>query len=238
MNDRTCRPPLRTPTDSRRHPTGQTVASAQPSTVPSPPILLHRTVGASWVRTPRALTVLERQALAWDARCARSREVAAAITQDLGDHPDVLAVGADGDRVRVRLRIGRMSQWDGWRNYFGITLSGEQARPHLLAGQGLRDGVRVSVLAEAPLAPTTGPPPSPVPSALRAFRLDGVLYDLELPQRDAHGDVWYYEGLRTADGMPMMTLDGRLERCSLANIVAYVGPLRPVADSALRTLRP
>ncbi|MFJ5778209.1 BN159_2729 family protein [Streptomyces sp. NPDC093094] len=66
----------------------------------------------------------------------------------------------------------------------------------------------------------------------RLFRLDGAVYDLTLPYRDAHGDVWYFQGEQNADGMPLMSLDGRPERCSLANVAAYAGPLTPVRRTA------
>ncbi|MCZ4603781.1 BN159_2729 family protein [Streptomyces sp. Lzd4kr] len=88
--------------------------------------------------------------------------------------------------------------------------------------------------------PAVTPPPIAIPLAAPApassapgpqthlFRLGGVTYDLALPQRDAQGDVWYFQGCRSHDGMPLMSLDGRLERCSLANLAVHLGPLAPV----------
>ncbi|MGW4752583.1 BN159_2729 family protein [Streptomyces chartreusis] len=74
--------------------------------------------------------------------------------------------------------------------------------------------------------------PAPASSApgpqTHLFRLGGVTYDLALPQRDAQGDVWYFQGCRRHDGMPLMSLDGRPERCSLANLAVHLGPLAPV----------
>ncbi|MEU8754313.1 BN159_2729 family protein [Streptomyces chartreusis] len=81
-------------------------------------------------------------------------------------------------------------------------------------------------------APAPAPAPAPafsVPGPLtHLFRLGGVTYDLALPQRDAQGDVWYFQGCRSHDGMPLMSLDGRPERCSLANLAVHLGPLTPV----------
>ncbi|MFJ9751082.1 BN159_2729 family protein [Streptomyces chartreusis] len=100
--------------------------------------------------------------------------------------------------------------------------------------------------ATSPVVPPTAatspvtPPPTAIPLAApdpassvpgpqtHLFRLGGVTYDLALPQRDAQGDVWYFQGCRSHDGMPLMSLDGRPERCSLANLAVHLGPLAPV----------
>ncbi|MFG2746627.1 BN159_2729 family protein [Streptomyces chartreusis] len=84
--------------------------------------------------------------------------------------------------------------------------------------------------------PLAAPAPAPAPALASSapgpqthlFRLGGVTYDLALPQRDAQGDVWYFQGCRSHDGMPLMSLDGRPERCSLANLAVHLGPLTPV----------
>ncbi|MGI5411637.1 BN159_2729 family protein [Streptomyces chartreusis] len=95
------------------------------------------------------------------------------------------------------------------------------------------------VALPAATSPVT-PPPTAIPLAAPApassapgpqthlFRLGGVTYDLALPQRDAQGDVWYFQGCRSHDGMPLMSLDGRPERCSLVNLAVHLGPLAPV----------
>ncbi|MFF8358192.1 BN159_2729 family protein [Streptomyces chartreusis] len=95
------------------------------------------------------------------------------------------------------------------------------------------------VALPAATSPVT-PPPTAIPLAAPApassvprpqthlFRLGGVTYDLGLPQRDAQGDVWYFQGCRSHDGMPLMSLDGRPERCSLVNLAVHLGPLAPV----------
>ncbi|GGX51966.1 BN159_2729 family protein [Streptomyces chartreusis] len=82
--------------------------------------------------------------------------------------------------------------------------------------------------------PTAIPLAAPAPASsapgpqTHLFRLGGVTYDLALPQRDAQGDVWYFQGCRSHDGMPLMSLDGRPERCSLVNLAVHLGPLAPV----------
>ncbi|MEU9658827.1 BN159_2729 family protein [Streptomyces chartreusis] len=94
-------------------------------------------------------------------------------------------------------------------------------------------GIPLAAPAPAP-APVPAPAPAPVPASsvpgpqTHLFRLGGVTYDLALPQRDAQGDVWYFQGCRSHDGMPLMSLDGRPERCSLANLAVHLGPLTPV----------
>ncbi|MFJ4370533.1 BN159_2729 family protein [Streptomyces chartreusis] len=95
------------------------------------------------------------------------------------------------------------------------------------------------VALPAATSPVTPPPiasplvaPAPASSVpgpqTHLFRLGGVTYDLALPQRDAQGDVWYFQGCRSHDGMPLMSLDGRPERCSLVNLAVHLGPLAPV----------
>ncbi|MFF0206025.1 BN159_2729 family protein [Streptomyces sp. NPDC005017] len=220
--------------------------------------VLHRTSDGGWSRTslPAAdgrpddvvPTDLERQAIAWDIDCRRARRVAQSVEREAGRHPGLLAVDADGDTVRVLLRVPDLAEWARWRAYFGITVVSELSRPHLLTGEGRRHGVRVSVLgritgasetatpvleAVGPVSDGTAPlPDGAVPGGeartKRLFRLGGITYDLVQPYRDAHGDIWYFQGAQTAEGMPLMSLDGRPERCSLANVAAYVGPLTPV----------
>ncbi|CAL9406769.1 BN159_2729 family protein [Streptomyces sp. enrichment culture] len=160
-----------------------------------------------------------------DAR-ARAREVARTVEREVGTHPDVRGVRADGDTVRVLLRLGIPSRrWDAWCAYFGVTVSGEQPGPRTPAGEGRRDGVRVTVLARGPDGTHEDGADG---TAERTYRYGGTAYDLTLPHRDAHGETWYFQGLRTPDGMPLLSVDGRPERCSLANVAEYAGPLTPV----------
>ncbi|WP_371668816.1 BN159_2729 family protein [Streptomyces sp. NBC_00289] len=188
-------------------------------------VVLYRTPDGGWSRTARPVTELERQALSWDTSCERARHVARAVERHLDSHPGPHDVRVEGDRLRVLLRVDGSAQWERWRSYFGIAVVGERTEPHTLTGEGERDGVGVTVVAlSAPAAPpkvTTG-------EEKRPFRIGETLYDLALPQRDAYGGVWYFQGRRSSDGMPLMSLDGRPERCSLANVVAYLGTLSPV----------
>ncbi|MFM9675822.1 BN159_2729 family protein [Streptomyces brasiliscabiei] len=193
--------------------------------------LLHRTSAGGWSREPQAkphpepeLTDLEKQALAWDQSCERARQVAVAIEQQLGQHPTFQSLRTEGDRILVALQITTQQQWVVWRAWFGITPEREQRLPYAVGGEGHRDGVRVSVVAyDVPQVQAHA-----AQTAKRPFILDGVVYDLALPQRDAHGDVWYFQGEQRDDGMPMLSIDGRPEKCSLANIVDHAGPLTAV----------
>ncbi|WP_282795148.1 BN159_2729 family protein [Streptomyces sp. CC224B] len=190
-------------------------------------VILRRTADGGWSREPQ-VTELERQARAWDETCARARQVAAAIEEHVGKHPEFQSVHTDGDRVLVALHITDQAQWAQWRQYFGITHDGERPLPYAVCGEGRRDGVRVSVVAYD--VPQVRARAGEV--AARPFRLGGIVYDLALPQRDARGGVWFFQGQRAEDGMPLLSLDGRPERCSLANVVAHIGPLTPVRTKA------
>jgi hypothetical protein len=192
-------------------------------------IVLHRTPADGWSEEPQPeLTDLERQALAWDASCERARLVAAAIQEHIGQHPALKEVRTDGDRVLVALHITDQAQWAEWRKYFGITHDQERPLPYAVCGEGHRDGVRVSVVAyDVPQVRARA-----TEVAARPFQLGGIVYDLALPQRDTSGDVWFFQGQRADDGMPLLSMDGRPERCSLANVITQVGPLTPVRSAA------
>nr|WP_274390300.1 BN159_2729 family protein [Streptomyces adustus] len=198
-------------------------------------VVLYRTPEGGWSRTGRPVTELEQQALTWDAACERAQRVAQDIERRLDDHPGPHAIRVEGDRVRVLLRVDGPAEWARWHTYFGITVVGERTEPHTLTGEGQYDGVRVTLVAlgaAAPQGATDG-------EEKRPFRIGETLYDLALPQRDAYGDIWYFQGRRSGDGMPLMSLDGRPERCSLANVAAYLGPLSPVrADGEVVTASP
>ncbi|MER5200247.1 BN159_2729 family protein [Streptomyces sp. NPDC002755] len=188
-------------------------------------VVLYRTPDGGWSRTARPVTELERQALTWDTSCERARHVARGIERHLDTHPGPHAVRVEGDRLRVSLRVDGPAQWARWRSYFGIAGVAERTDPHLLTGEGERDGVQVTVVA---LSASTSPPESTTEVDRHRFRIGETLYDLALPMRDVYGGVWYFEGRRSGDGMPLMALDGRPERCSLANVAVYLGPLSPV----------
>ncbi|MDT6987824.1 BN159_2729 family protein [Streptomyces lusitanus] len=176
------------------------------------------------------------EALAWDAARDRARSVARTVEREVGTHPDVRTVRADGDTVHVLLRLEPpFARWPGWCAYFGITAAAECTAPHILAGEGSRDGVRVTAAVQPlPAGPDdtreqTEEQDVADPEGLtRPFQLGGTAYDLTLPYRDAHGETWYFQGRRAYDGMPLMSLDGRPERCSLAHVAEYAGPLTPL----------
>ncbi|MFI1711397.1 BN159_2729 family protein [Streptomyces griseoruber] len=217
-------------------------------------VLLHRAPDGDWSRTPRRsdepgrraapaqpegpaapepepvrpVTELERQALAWDDSCARARQVARAVERQMHGHPGPHGIRVDGDRVRVLLRVDDPAQWARWRAYLGLTGADERSRPHTVTAQGERDGVPVTVVARGS---GTAPPSRAGGPERRPFRLDGTRFDLALPQRDTNGDLWYFQGCRTPDGMPLLSLDGRPERCTLAQVQAQLGPLSPVRPS-------
>ncbi|MBP5930148.1 hypothetical protein F3K39_18955 [Streptomyces sp. LBUM 1479] len=193
--------------------------------------LLHRTAAGGWSQDPQAkphpepeLTDLEQQAIAWDQACERARRVAVAIEQQLGQHPTFRSLRTEGDRILVALQITNQQQWIAWRAWFGITPGREQRLPYAVGGDGHRDGVRVSVVAyDVPQVHAHA-----MTTAQRPFELDGAVYDLALPLRDAHGDVWFFQGECREDGMPLLSVDGRPEKCSLSNIVEHSGPVLPV----------
>ncbi|MGW5408969.1 BN159_2729 family protein [Streptomyces spiralis] len=190
-------------------------------------IVLHRTAEGAWAREDQVLTDLEWQALAWDSSCERARQVAAVIERRIGERPEFQSIRTDGDRVLVALHITEQAQWAHWRRYFGIRHDKEQPLPYAVCGEGYWDGVRVSVVAyDLPQVRTRE-----AEASQRPFQLEGIVYDLARPQRDTGGDVWYFQGERASDGMPLLSIDGRSERCSLANIVEQAGPLTPVKDA-------
>ncbi|MFI7394063.1 BN159_2729 family protein [Streptomyces tendae] len=181
----------------------------------------------------RELTELEQQAIAWDRTCARARAVAATIREHATDHPVVKSVRPDRDCVLVALHVTDQAQWAEWRRYFGIEHVTEQPLPYAVCAEGYRDGVRVSVVAyDVPQIRARA-----AQVAARPYLLDGIVYDLALPQRDKDGDVWFFQGERREDGMPLLSMDGRPERCTLANLVTQVGPLTPVTTTSTPVTR-
>ncbi|MGW0869898.1 BN159_2729 family protein [Streptomyces sp. NPDC002740] len=193
-------------------------------------LVLHRASDGGWAREHQEQpeqTPLEAQARAWDATCERARQLAAAIQQRLGEHPAFQNVQADRDAVLVSLHITDQAHWAEWRKWFGITHDREVPQPYMVAGDGYRDGVRVSVLAyHLPQARALA-----LETARRPYEFEGIVYDLARPQRDADGDVWFFHGQQAADGIPLLVMDGRSERCKLSNIVQQKGPLTAVTDA-------
>lgn len=180
------------------------------------------------------LTELEQQATAWDESCARARHVADIIRREVGQHPAFQNLQMDGDRILVSLHIVDQSQWAAWRTYFAITHNKERPLPYVVGGDGHRGGIRVSVVAyDLPQARAHA-----LKIAKAPFELDGIVYDLALPQQDQQGNIWFYTGVRTADGMPQFSMDGRPERCTLANLARQVGGLTAVTDNPSQLVTP
>ncbi len=199
--------------------------------------VLQRTPAGGWAREHQEhdeRTELEQQALAWDQSCERARRAAATIERHIGQHPAFQNIQLDGDRILVALHVIDQAQWGQWRRYFGIAHDKETSLPYMVAGDGYRDGVRVAVVAyDLPQARAHARK-----IAKQPYELDGVVYDLALPQRDGDGDVWFYQGVRTADGMPLLSIDGRPERCTLANIVRLTGLMTAVTATPSRPMTP
>ncbi|WP_328831699.1 BN159_2729 family protein [Streptomyces sp. NBC_00252] len=194
-------------------------------------LVLRRTPSGGWARVAEQLTDLEHQAVAWDHACERAGLVAATVRRHIGAHPDVHDIRADGDCVRIELHVADLEQWRRWRAHFGIRHDAETPSRHAVAGESRHAGVRVSVLAftrqqpPSPPSPTAPAAPAAPDSDPRMYEYEGIVYDLTVPQRDVHGDVWRFHGSRTPDGMPLVSLDGRSERCTLLNVVNLLGPL-------------
>lgn len=200
-------------------------------------LVLHRTPAGGWARERQEhqeRTELEQQAFAWDQSCERARQVAASIKQHIGRHPEFRSMHTDGDRILVALDITAQSQWVHWQRYFGIWHDKETELPYMVGGNGYRDGVQVYVSAyNLPEARAHA-----LKVAKQPFELDGVVYDLAFPQQDARGNVWFFQGERTAERMPLLSIAGRPERCTLANIVQQAGPLTAVTDAPSPPVKP
>ncbi|MFZ3569465.1 BN159_2729 family protein [Streptomyces sp. BH034] len=188
--------------------------------------VLYRT--AAGVAKRRPLTDLEKQAAAWDASIQRAAALVVQIEGKFGSEPGFQRVRADGDQVTVGYSCTAIEQWHQLRIYFGITEDHVQATEYAFVGRGHREGVAVTVVAYD--VPQLGVDAGA--EALRPYRHDGVVYDLALPHLDITGETWFFHGEVTAEGMPLLAVDCRPERCSLASVVEFVGPLTPVRDAA------
>ncbi|MCG7204008.1 BN159_2729 family protein [Streptomyces arenae] len=211
-------------------------------------VVLHRTPDGGWAREheerpalPRRTdrpepthTELEAQAVAWDQSCKWAQHVAATIQRHVGSHPAFQNLQVDGDRILVSLHITDQSQWGQWRAYFGITHDKERPLPYVVSGDGYRDGVQVAVVAyDLPEARAHARRTAKAP-----YELDGLVYDLALPQQDQQGAIWYYQGVRDSDGMPLLSMDGRPEQCTLLNLARQVGGLTAVTDNPSQLVTP
>lgn len=218
--------------------------------------VLHRTADGGWERAPQGQpeypadaeqperpelpkrhaqeTDLEEQARAWDEACERARRAADTIRLHVGPHPAFQGVQVDGDRLLVSLHIVDQRQWGEWRTYFGISHDKERPLPYVVGGDGHRDGVRVSVVAyDLPEARAHA-----LRIAKAPYELEGLVYDLALPQQDVNGGTWFFEGARAEDGMPLLSQDGRPEQARLSDLTRQAGGLTPVTDNASQLVTP
>ncbi|MFD6425077.1 BN159_2729 family protein [Streptomyces sp. NPDC060198] len=182
--------------------------------------------------TPDAppVTDLEREASAWDRACERAQTLATATATKYGAEPEVTRVTVDRDTVVITLHIVERDRWTGWMAALGIAPEQVTVGEYVAYGRTSWDGVPVSVLAYD--MPELSDAPAAAPRATRPYRYAGVVYDLALGLRDITGDTWWHHGEETAEGMPLLSQDGRPERCTLAGIVELVGPLTPVRELA------
>ena len=170
---------------------------------------------------------LEEQARTWDRACQRARTLAGGMARQYAAEPDVNGVTADRDTVVVSLHITDAARWAAWMNAFGLTDA--QLLPvgdYAVCGRTSWDGTPLSVLAyDVPELQAAA-----MARAARPYLHDGVVYDLAIPHQDRDGDVWYHHGSVLPDGMPLLSIDGRPERCTLAGVIRQVGPLNPVRE--------
>ncbi|MGW7196605.1 BN159_2729 family protein [Streptomyces chryseus] len=189
-------------------------------------VLMRRQPEGEWVRASQT-TELEQQAAAWDASCRRAAELAERIRSECGQDSGLQEVRPDGDRLLVSVHVTTPDQWGQWRRYLGITSEESQPLEYAYVGAGHRDGVAVSVVAyDAPEVEART-----VAAATMPHRYGGVVYDFAFSYKDSQGDIWDYAGLR-GDGTPLLQQRGAdiAARCSLPNVVEYVGPLTAVRD--------
>ncbi|MFJ2183401.1 BN159_2729 family protein [Streptomyces anulatus] len=200
----------------------------------------ERTFGTVFRRTPQGWapvapatqpappepTELEQEASDWDAACQRAAQLVDVVRATYAAELDFVGVRADRDTVVISLQITELSRWAGWMSTLGIVEHQLTGLDYVVCGRTTIGDVPVSVLAydlpELQLVDQA--------RARRPYRHSGILYDLALPQEDAQRDIWYFQG-ENAEGMPLLSLDGRSERCTLAAIVDLVGPLHPVREA-------
>ncbi|MFC8435511.1 BN159_2729 family protein [Streptomyces sp. NPDC057253] len=179
---------------------------------------------ADGMRRRAVLPTLEDVAVHWDRACLRAGRAVSALNAAYGQHPSVVAVVADGDLVVVVLRVVDLRAWYVWRSALHVrpeevALCGESC-----VGTGVHDGVAVRLMGLCVPALLE----SQAASAAEPYRLWDQVYDLALPHLDNQGHEWRYHGTRAPDGIPLLSVTGRDERCRLTNVVGQMGPLVPV----------
>ncbi|MFG2144107.1 BN159_2729 family protein [Streptomyces sp. NPDC048696] len=214
-----------------RHPSvEQAMTQASPERAPDnePPEMIYMRRPKP---SPQNLTELEEQAIAWDATCGRARTLAAQIEALYGETHGLQGVRVDQDRLIVSVHVTDLHVWAEWVEYFSVTDYRSGALPHTYGGSGHRDGISVWLLGyDGPQLEQRA-----MEVAQRPHRHGAVVYDLALPHRDINGNVWVACG-KTAEGMPLLSQVGRPERCSLAHVIDFVGPLLAVRDAVLPAL--
>ncbi|CAM5389991.1 BN159_2729 family protein [Streptomyces californicus] len=175
---------------------------------------------------PPEPTELEQEASDWDAACERAAQLVHVVRATYAAEPDFVGVRADRDTVVISLQIAELSRWAGWMSTLGIVEHQLTGLDYVVCGRTTIGDVPVSVLAydlpEVQLIAQA--------KARRPYRHAGLIYDLAVGHKDITGDTWYFHGDYSAEGMPLLSKDGRPERCSLAGVVDMLGPILPVRE--------
>ncbi|MCC9737730.1 BN159_2729 family protein [Streptomyces sp. MNU89] len=167
----------------------------------------------------------------WEARCARAEKVFEDLVDHHGDRPEVLTIEQDHDRVVVCIRARTLADWERWLSEIGAGAA-EDTRPagYAQLAFGTRAGVPVRLVAHK----VPGLLHAAYQEAVRPYCLWGRVYDLARPLAENGGDgnQWLFLGIRDKSGMPLLSVRGRTELCTLENIVRHAGPLTPVDTGA------
>ncbi|MZE77607.1 hypothetical protein GTY57_11475, partial [Streptomyces sp. SID5475] len=123
------------------------------------------------------------------------------------------------------------ADWERWLSEIGAGAA-EDTRPagYAQLAFGTRAGVPVRLVAhEVPRLLHAA-----YQEAVRPYCLWGRVYDLARPLAENGGDGnhWLFLGIRDKSGMPLLSVRGRTEVCTLENIVRHSGPLTPVDADA------
>ncbi|MFR0357304.1 BN159_2729 family protein [Streptomyces sediminimaris] len=180
--------------------------------------------GIGGAQRHRAVPGLADVAVNWDRACDRADRAVTALTVAYGRHPCVLALVADGDLVVLVLRVVDVRAWYAWRTALRVPPEAVAFCGDSCVGTGTYEGVPVRLMGLS--VPTLLE--SEMESAAEPYRLWDQVYDLALPYLDIRGNEWRHQGVWAPDGIPLLTVTGRTERCRLSNIVVQMGPLIPV----------
>ncbi|CAM5384345.1 hypothetical protein SCALM49S_02523 [Streptomyces californicus] len=141
----------------------------------------------------------------WDAACERAAQLVHVVRATYAAEPDFVGVRADRDTVVISLQIAELSRWAGWMSTLGIVEHQLTGLDYVVCGRTTIGDVPVSVLAydlpEVQLIAQA--------KARRPYRHAGLIYDLAVGHKDITGDTWYFHGDYSAEGMPLLSKDGR-----------------------------